>query len=78
MKEEKLKKAISSTLVEIRSELGMTQAQVAENMGTKQNHYSRYETGERTPTMVYFVKICQALGQDPGGCLQRIIAKLDN
>jgi putative transcriptional regulator len=49
-------------MVTIRRRLGWTQAQAAERLGITQASYSKYETGERTPSLVMAMKISALFG----------------
>lgn len=44
-----------------RTEAGITQKELAEKIGVYQKDISRWENGERTPSMEGLVKICIAL-----------------
>ena len=45
-----------------RKNLGMTQKQLAENVGVTDVTISRYENGEREPSFTEFIKLCKILG----------------
>ena len=48
-------------LRELRQEKGLTQAQVAQRLGSPQSYVSKYETGERRLDFVETVFVCEAL-----------------
>ncbi|GEM_PF-2290255 len=50
---------ISKRLTELRKKQDMSQADFAERMGTNKVQVSRYETGERTPTVDYIIKLVE-------------------
>ena len=52
--EEKLKQA--------RKAAGLTQKDLAERIGVYAKDICRWETGERTPSIESFAKLCKALG----------------
>lgn len=47
-----------------REELGMTQADLAKKMGTKQSVISRFENMGRIPSYTFLMKLSKALGQN--------------
>ena len=49
-------------LREMRAEAGLTQAQLAERLGTDQTFVSKYETGERRLDVLEVREVCQAMG----------------
>jgi transcriptional regulator with XRE-family HTH domain len=48
----------------LRLEAGMTQAQLAEKMGTKQSVISRFERGESSPSTRFLQRLARALGTE--------------
>jgi len=46
---------------ELRAARGLTQAQLAERMGTTQSVIARLEAGERVPTLVTLERVAAAL-----------------
>lgn len=46
----------------LRIERGLTQAQLAEMVGTKQPSIARLERGERRPSVAFLEKVAEALG----------------
>lgn len=62
---------IGLSLADARSAAGLTQAAVAEAMGTAVSTVSRFEKG-RTMTLPHFLEFCQAVGiKRPGQWLGR-------
>lgn len=49
-------------LIQKRIEIGLTQKQVAEKVGTRQSAISRLESGTYNPTLNFLQKIADALG----------------
>lgn len=50
--------------IKIRKELGLTQTELAEIMGTKQENISRFESGTYNPTLKFLWKMAKALGKN--------------
>lgn len=50
--------------IKIRKELGLTQTELAEKMGTKQENISRFESGTYNPTLKFLWKMAKALGKN--------------
>ena len=55
---------VIAKLIRARNELNLTQAQLAERMGTTQNAISRLESGESNPRLDTLVRAAHALGRD--------------
>jgi transcriptional regulator with XRE-family HTH domain len=51
-------------LIQARAESGLTQAQLAERMGTKQNVISRLESAEHDPRLGTLTEAARAMGYD--------------
>src|SRR5271154_5892544 len=74
-----MEKSLSSTegeklaalLRSVRSESGMTQAQVAKRLELPQSFVSKYESGERRLDLVELRQICRALGISLGDFVRR-------
>ena len=49
-------------LIEVRLTQGMTQADLAKKMGTKQSAISRFESGTYNPSLQFLLKVADALG----------------
>ena len=56
--------AVISKLIQARHDLNLTQAQLAERMGTTQNTVSRLESGETDPRFGTLVRAAQAMGRE--------------
>ncbi len=54
--------ALIEQLIAYRLKHGMTQAQLAAKLGTKQSAISRFESGTENPTLEFLRKIADALG----------------
>jgi transcriptional regulator with XRE-family HTH domain len=59
------KKEIGARLRTVRQERDVTQARLAEILGTNQSHVSNVERGDRGLTIQQLVKICRALRVSP-------------
>lgn len=49
------------TFIDYRIKCGLTQAELAEKVGTKQSAISRFESGSYNPTIHFLYKIARAL-----------------
>jgi ribosome-binding protein aMBF1 (putative translation factor) len=49
-------------IIEKRTNRGLTQAQLAKKVGTKQSAISRLEGGASNPSLVFLLKLAKALG----------------
>ena len=54
--------ALIEQLIAYRLKHGMTQAELAKKLGTKQSAISRFESGTENPTLEFLRKIADALG----------------
>jgi DNA-binding XRE family transcriptional regulator len=61
----KCREAIGRRIAQFRSDMGMTQEELADKAGIPQSHVSRLETGRHTPTHVTIEKVAAALGVHP-------------
>ena len=61
-------------LVKARKKNGLTQMQVAAELGTPQSYVSKYESGERRLDVVEFIAVATALGEDPLELLRQIMS----
>lgn len=68
-------RAIIETLQRRRKAAGMTQWDLALAVGTDQSQISKLERSERRLDIVDYVRICRAIGIDPGGPLRSIVHK---
>lgn len=56
---------VAKALIQARSKAGLTQADVAERMGTTQSAVARIEGGSRLPSMSSVVNYAKAVGAHP-------------
>lgn len=56
---------IARSLIEARTEAGLTQAEVAKRMGTTQSVIARIEGGSRLPSMKSVIRYATAIGARP-------------
>lgn len=49
--------------IESRKVAGMTQAELAERMGTAQTNISRFESGRYNPSLAFLQKMAESLGK---------------
>jgi DNA-binding XRE family transcriptional regulator len=54
---------IISFIISERLEQGMTQAQLAERIGTKKSNISRLESGRYNPSLDFLIKVAEGLGK---------------
>lgn len=59
-------------LISARKAADITQQELARRLGKPQSFVSKYERRERRLDVVEFVRICRALGVDPGGIVAEI------
>lgn len=57
-----LSRKIANSVAQARHDRGLTQAQLAEKLGTKQSSIARLEKGESIPSLVFLNRIAEALG----------------
>ena len=62
-------KDLIARLVQLRRDAGVTQAAVAEALGTDQSQVSKLERGERRLDVIDYVRYCRAIGTNPGTLL---------
>ena len=53
-----------------RKAAGVTQKELAEHLQVNQKDISRWETGERTPSVMTFAEICRVLGASADDLLE--------
>lgn len=68
-------RALIERLVEHRRAIGMTQADLAQAIGTDQSQISKVERIQRRLDIIDYVRICRAIGLDPGEPLRSITFK---
>ena len=54
---------VADQVVKARTELKLTQQELAERMGDKQSNISRLESGTYNPSLEYLNKVAEALGK---------------
>lgn len=54
---------VADQVVNARTELKLTQKELAERMGDKQSNISRLESGTYNPSLEYLNKVAEALGK---------------
>lgn len=54
--------ALISQLIETRNKRGLTQADLAKKVGTKQSAIARLESGNSNPSISFLEKLTQAMG----------------
>jgi transcriptional regulator with XRE-family HTH domain len=67
---------IRNALLEARQRAGMTQRDLASRLGKTASHIALIETGQRRVDTLEFYLIARALGIDPSGLFQTIVADL--
>ncbi len=60
-----LEYAIARAVIKVRSAAGLTQAELAERMGSTQPYVARLESGRVLPTMRTFLRVAKATGTLP-------------
>ena len=55
---------VISQIIEARNELHMTQAELAEKVGTQKSNISRFESGSYNPTLDFLSKIAKSVGKE--------------
>lgn len=54
--------AVAQAVIEKRIEMGLTQSQLAQIIGTKQSAIARLESGNYNPSVIFLGKVAKALG----------------
>ena len=70
MDEQKKRKEIISQLIEARLAKGISQAELARQIGTQRSNICRIESGAQNLTLDMVLKIASALGKDMTMCLE--------
>lgn len=60
-------------LIEARQKRGITQEELAEKIGRKQNYISNYERGERRLDIFELIEIIKGIGEDKEKLLRKIM-----
>ena len=61
-----------TTLMEVRQQKGLTQAEVAAKLEKPQSFVSKYEIGERRLDVIEFLEVCKALSANPLEVLKKL------
>jgi transcriptional regulator with XRE-family HTH domain len=69
------KEALLDALREARSEVGLTQAELAARLGRPQSFVSKYESGERRLDLIELSEVCKALGISLESFVSRVRSK---
>jgi DNA-binding XRE family transcriptional regulator len=69
------KEALLDALREARSEVGLTQAELAARLGRPQSFVSKYESGERRLDLIELSEVCAALGISLENFVSRVRSK---
>jgi transcriptional regulator with XRE-family HTH domain len=70
--------ALRELLISARKSAGLTQAEVAHRLERPQSFVAKYEVGERRIDVVEFLRVTQALGQDPREMFGRLIGSIED
>ena len=62
-----------AVLVEIRTEAGMTQRELARRLARAHSYVSRIEKGDRRLDVPELIQWCEVLGADPVNVIRRIL-----
>lgn len=62
--------SIGENIKKARKTAGMSQKELAERLEVYQKDISRWETGERTPSLEVFARICRELGASADDLLE--------
>jgi len=65
-------------LTTARTKAGLTQQQLADQLGKPQSYVAKYEGGERRVDVVEFLAIADALGIDPANAVREVAAKYNS
>ena len=55
---------VISQIIEARKEQNITQAELAQKVGTQKSNISRFESGNYNPSLDFLIKIAQGLGKE--------------
>jgi transcriptional regulator with XRE-family HTH domain len=68
-------KALIALLIDKRVKAGLTQAEVAANLGQYQSFMARLESGQRRVDVVEFIELAELLGFDVLAAMKKLVAK---
>ena len=69
----KRQELLCNLLVEARLDAGLTQQQVADQLGQPQSFVAKIEGGERRLDVVEFIELCEQLKVDPVAVLEAML-----
>ena len=55
----------------------LTQEEVARRLGKPQSFVSKYEGGERRLSVIEFIDVARAIGEEPASALRKVISAID-
>jgi predicted transcriptional regulator len=67
------KEKLVSSLVQMRKEAGLTQEQLAKNLGKPQSFISKYENSERSLDFIEVIEAIEAIGADPTEEIRKLL-----
>lgn len=69
-------KHLVRVLSDARQEAGLSQTELADRLGWKQNWISNIEQGQRRVDVIEFIALARALGASPDALLQDVLRKV--
>lgn len=72
-KAKRIYQAVGAQLRQWRNEKGLTQDDVAVNVGIDRRHYGRVESGQSRISLVRLLEVCSYLQVDPGPLVSRLV-----
>lgn len=73
-----LDRRLTELLQTARTDAGLTQRDVARQLGNTQSYVARVESGERRITVHDLLRLCRAIGCDPCEIISRLEADLSS
>ena len=64
---------LKELLVRARTDVGLSQVEVAARLGRPQSFVSKYESGERGLDVVELLEVCEALGCSPSALVASLL-----
>ena len=68
---------LRTELRKLRERHRLTQEEVARRLGKHQSFVSKYEAGERRLSVIEFIDVVRALGDEPAAVLRKFIPVID-
>jgi len=68
---------LRTELRELRERRRLSQEEVARRLGKPQSFVSKYEGGERGLSLIEFIDVVRAIGEEPATVLRRLIPAID-